>query len=110
MIKVLHRAPDEYTAILVCDVCGRRIQDAGSGAVLTVSYPIPVGEQSKVLHVHDGACYETAESHLGHILGHETVWRHLHQLLASVGLTPGQLQAFSLAVPGADWTRMPKAA
>ena len=105
MIKVLHQSPGEYVPFLVCDVCGKRIENAGSGVALTMRHPLAVGEESKVLHVHEGVCYATAEGHVGHRFGHEPIGRHFLHLLHNVGLSPGQLPAFDLAGP--DWNRAP---
>lgn len=113
MIKAVHHPHGGSVPILVCDVCGKRILEAGDGAVLTVSHPIPEGAESKVLHVHQTACYAVAENNLGHKLGHEEVWRHLLYLLYSLGLSPEKLQAYSPAVPAGNavnWVAMPKAA
>ena len=94
MIKAVHHPQGGCASILVCDVCGKRICEAGDGAVLTVMNPIPEGAESKVLHVHQTNCYAMAENQLGHKPGHEEVWRHLLCLLYSVGLSPEKLQAY----------------
>lgn len=110
MIKAIHHPQGGSAPILVCDVCGKRIVEAGDGAVLTVLHPIPEGAESKVLHVHQNHCYAMAESNLGHKPGHEEVWRHLLGLLYSVGLSPEKLQAYCPAGAQDHLVMLPKAA
>lgn len=107
MIKMLHEA-GRAAPILVCDVCGHRIEDAGAGAALTLPPAVPAGGHSKVMHVHEETCHAMAESHYGHGLAHEPLGAHLLRLVQNVSLSPEGLRAFDHAAPagpGTAWAR-----
>jgi hypothetical protein len=77
--------------ILVCDFCGKRIDDAGiAAAVMPESKPYPNGN-GRVLFVHKGACHNAVEKTEGHAGGWEELSRHLRLLLHNVKLPPTQL-------------------
>ena len=92
MIKAMYE--NGFTgAIVVCDICEKRIEDAGGGAAV---YPSVYTEEEilEVLHVHRGSCRKMAEKKLGgknNTVSDELI-DHMLNACASVGLSVEELE------------------
>lgn len=88
MVKILY-SDGEYAPIIICDICGLHIKDAGNAAVVSESSP----ENGKILdvsHVHKGKCQNHAEAQLIakgiETIGWEEMSFHMLDLLHNLGL------------------------
>lgn len=78
--------------MLICDMCGERISEAGKAAVVYDSF-IKNGERAKALHVHKGnidgkTCHHEADLIIrsgGGSPGWQELKRHLADLAHNVG-------------------------
>lgn len=96
MIKVLYD-DGRYAPIMICDVCGERIEDAKNGAAVSNSDPevLSDGDAVEVKHTHKGDCHDEADQHLreqGIHPGWNSLTTHLMQVLHNTGLSPKDLE------------------
>ena len=91
MIKILDRN-SRYAPVMVCDICGKIIDDANRAAVVHKRPQLSEDLEGKtlidVIHVHKGKCHDVGELNLG---GKErTGWieleTHLRYLIHNVGM------------------------
>jgi hypothetical protein len=88
---------DTCGPVLICDYCGKRIQDAAVGAALT-KHPfdgeIVVDDALRfdVLHVHKGPCLDAAEKLPGVKSGWNELSHHLLKLVYNVKFSPEVMQ------------------
>jgi len=78
MIAILKK-DNWYRAAVVCDHCGRTIDDAM--AALAVSSSAPEGTMAQAFHVHKGECDRSLCAKLGGIHGSEELAVHLLDLV-----------------------------
>jgi len=97
MIKIFVQN-SRYSPIIVCDICGRKIDNAMEGAaVFNNRTPsgdlLPDGAIQPVIHAHKGKCHDLAESKVGE---HDAaVWieleTHVRFLVHNTGLDLKQM-------------------
>lgn len=77
-----------YAPLLLCDTCGKRIENSGMGAAVHANGR-EEGEYLDVLHVHKGQCHDKAEADLGGTssVGWEELNVHLLHLTHNAGFT-----------------------
>ena len=75
----IQKADGRYRPVVVCDQCGRAIDDAfGATAVASAA---PEGTTAQAFHVHKGACDRDLASRLDGLAGSEELAVHLIELL-----------------------------
>lgn len=100
MLKILY-SDHQFFPILVCDVCGRRIEQASLAAAINPSAiqdgerVVQEGDLLEVLHAHKGDCHKQAEERFGgkYRTGWTELGSHLSQLTHNVGLSPAKIAA-----------------
>ena len=99
MIRIMY-ANRRYSPILVCDICGQRIEDGAMAAALTGDMTQEEGSLTDVLHVHKGSCHtqaeRTIESTLAEpdVVGWQELGAHLSSLIHNVGFKPKDLEDY----------------
>ena len=85
-----------YTPVINCDVCERRIAEAGLAVAVMKHGTIDEAELLPCLHAHKGACHDTAEERLGGKAntGWQELTQHLLFLAHNCKLTPEKLAQF----------------
>jgi hypothetical protein len=78
MIAILKSA-GRYVPVVVCDQCGRPIDDAL--AAVAVSTHAPEGSTAQAFHAHKGACDAALTERLGGLAGSEELSVHLIDLV-----------------------------
>jgi hypothetical protein len=98
MLKILY-SDYQFCPILICDVCGGRIEQASLAAAINPSViqdgkrVVKEGDVLEVLHAHKGDCHRQAEERFGgkYRTGWTELGSHLSQLTHNVGLTPTKI-------------------
>lgn len=88
--------------VLVCDVCGERLTEAGKSAVVFNNFS-PPNSKLKALHVHKGnidgkTCHEEAESSIrsgGGTPGWQEMKRALTDLVFNVGFPADKMAEYA---------------
>lgn len=99
MIKIL-RLNGKSAPVLVCDVCGSRIEDAKNAAAVNNfnSETVSDGDLLDVIYTHKGKCHNRAESLMTArgvgVVGWLELQHHLVDLIHNVGLSPVELGDF----------------
>lgn len=89
MIKILENNGNS-APILICDICGERINNAREGAAVFGDKASDKGVKD-VKHVHKASCHDMAEIELAGEDNWQEMSQHLRLLLHNVGLTPKDL-------------------
>ena len=91
MIRVVEKNARTYP-LLICDICGERIENLGLGAAVFPRTDVD-GEINDVLHVHKRSCHDAAERKVGG--GKGAPWQELQDhfvyLMANAGKPVEQL-------------------
>lgn len=97
----IHTVNGENCPVLVCDMCGERLVNAGTSAVVFDNFA-PQGSKLKALHVHKGSidgktCHQEAEDLIrsgGGTPGWQEMKTCLADLAHNIGFPPDQMAAF----------------
>lgn len=91
MIQLFQTATG-YAPILVCDHCGKRIEDAKLAlAVAPFSGKYPNGNR-RILHAHKRSCFDAIERKEGEKCSWEELSIHIRLLAENVTLSPQELE------------------
>jgi hypothetical protein len=78
MIAIL-KADGRYAPVVLCDHCGKVIDDAMNATALSSS--APEGNTLQAFHVHKGDCDQALSAKLGGLYGSEELAVHLFELM-----------------------------
>ncbi|MFZ2656612.1 MAG: hypothetical protein WAX69_16885 [Victivallales bacterium] len=78
--------------IIVCDHCGKRIDDAEDAAVIMPDTKRHPNKNRRAIHVHKGDCHDAVEASEGGNVGWEEMTRHIRLLMNNLKITTEQLE------------------
>jgi hypothetical protein len=105
VVKIMY-FDGRFAPVVVCDICGGRVENANRGAAIFASHRMADGQVRTfdkgtlldVLHAHKGTCHDRAEQRLGGKL--ETGWvelaEHLALLIGNTGVTAEEVTQINI--------------
>jgi hypothetical protein len=103
MIKILYDT-GRYGAVVICDHCKERINDAQLTAAMSTVPGMEDGDLADVVHAHKGQCHDALEQKYsagGGKVGWDELSHHLIQLVLNSGVTLDQLKQQQKTLEGA---------
>ena len=97
----IHKINDKNSSVIVCDMCGEQLKDAGKAAVVFDNFA-PHGSKVKALHVHKGTiggktCHQEAEAMIisgGGTPGWQEMKTCLADLAYNIGFPPAKMAEY----------------
>ena len=98
----MHIIQDQNCPVLVCDMCGERLTEAGKSAVVFDNFASP-GSKIKVLHVHKGqiegkTCHQEADAIIksgGGTPGWQEMKACITDLAHNIGFPPHEMDQYN---------------
>jgi hypothetical protein len=88
---MIQGSKDGVTPVIICDYCGKQIEDAKSaGVMIPDSIPYPNGNK-RIIHVHKDQCHDEMEKKEGGIVTWIEMTHYFNRVLKSVHLSPTDL-------------------